>query len=663
MKTQTNRNQVQLPPEIVIVILSFIQHELDLHSIRQLSNVNHTWRYAVQCYQPNMIRCARSLTFGMIGASKSGKTSVLCRLLNDSGFLTLNKMENKGNLVVNDVGAVNGSVEESVEDGGDHKSLIQMFFDKTREEKLAQCTLHVRRKSIFMNEQDGMSFVDVPGADTQIKNCIRGIGQVNVAILVVSAVRKEFDQQLNQVSDMVRNAVVFGVDQFIVVVNKMDRIMSGASLQAFEQITTLVTKCLLSRVLKEKASQVSFIPCSATTGTNIYENRGELWWYPADKYPSLWQQINRCNRSMRCSTFEQAMTYCVTNFDPSLVPQDIVVNNSSKSNGNTQKIPQSTLTDFYQLTKEPFRMAVDKCYQIKKTGAVVCGIVMTGTVSVGKGIVIEPTGFTSKVASIQVFKRQVDTAYPGDYASIVFETSPLIFSNRHKRKSEVYAGCVISSRSNPEFEVSEFTARIVMVSNVKTKIVKIGWQPNVFSQCGYGECKVIGIESIFDKSDPSSTERKLSKPQTTASASATTTTSTTPDFLTTKNGGVVRFKALTPMCLTHMSKCPKMARVIFRDGYDQTVCVGYITNIDKYAVKIGQKELAQKRSSLLARQQQQQSSKHTQTTSKPVKSINQVKMLPPPFPRTKTTEKIWEKVTFEMDWWEETTDKKIFLSK
>jgi len=129
----------------------------------------------------------------------------------------------------------------------------------------------------------------------------------------------------------------------------------------------------------------------------------------------------------------------------------------------------------------------------------------------------------------------------------------------------------------------------------------------------------LSIESAFDKSKATI---ELKQPQ----------------YLTTKNGGIVKFQALSPLCLTTMEECPKTAKVIFRDGDRETVCVGFVTQIDKYVSKYAKQAYVPK------------------SSTKPVtKALNRPRQIHLPFPRTRTTDQIWDEGTkFKLDWWEET---------
>jgi selenocysteine-specific elongation factor len=68
-----------------------------------------------------------------------------------------------------------------------------------------------------------------------------------------------------------------------------------------------------------------------------------------------------------------------------------------------------------------FRLPVDRVFSMKGFGTVITGTLISGKVQVGDGILVYPTGLTSKVRGIQVHNQSTETAEVGMRTAINFQ--------------------------------------------------------------------------------------------------------------------------------------------------------------------------------------------------------------------------------------------------
>ena len=121
--------------------------------------------------------------------------------------------------------------------------------------------------------------LDAPGHADFIPIMITGAANADVAILVVAAVRGEFEAGFTgggQTKEHVLLSKGLGVSQVIVAVNKLD--VDGWSQARYEDIQRKVREYLLKQDFKPK--RIRFIPLSGLTGENVKERKDpNLAWY------------------------------------------------------------------------------------------------------------------------------------------------------------------------------------------------------------------------------------------------------------------------------------------------------------------------------------------------------------------------------------------------
>jgi translation elongation factor EF-1alpha len=588
----------ELPVELVINILSFIKL-IDIVDCHRFKHVNSSWQLAMECYTAHK---PRTITFGFVGVSQVGKSCILSQLLKQTGFVKATPVDHHNE-------------KESDNSEKSHYLKHATLIDQLKEEKSALHTVHIHRKSIFLSEEDSYTFVDTPGSLAYVKNTIRAISQCNVVVLVLSAHKDDFESDFRRVMDLIRIAYIMSVHNFIVVVNKIETVPAKKQLQRFVAIKQKMDNYFAALFTKKRLgvdySKIPYVPVSSLLDINIGSNDSKLSWYSSGKFPSLWEQINLTNQMLRMHKYEDALNYAMnySQQDNAMLfsqeDEDEIDDTDPSEKDIRFTMPYDPLFDFERLKDEGFRLSVDKVFKIPHVGTVASGTVLSGTISLNEQLIIEPGGYEAKVKNIRILKRDVAIGVPGDYVS-------LQLGHPTSKKCTVERGSVISKPIQPEYQVDEFTVKLIMITPLTMKIIKPGWEANVFSNCAYARSTLIEIESSFNKDN-----------------STVAATDGSPKFLNKKQGGFVKFKAMSPICLTSVDRCPRLAKVIFRDGVTDTVCVGLVTKV-KY----------------------KDNKQHAvQAKSKNQSAVTNSKQQPLPFPRTITTDEIWKAVAFSEDLW------------
>ena len=203
-----------------------------------------------------------NLSVVFVGHVDHGKSSVLGRLLADTGSLAKGKLEKvKQNCIRNS------------------KPFEYAFLiDALKDEQEQGITIDAAR--IFFESQTRKYLViDAPGHIEFLKNMVTGASRAQVAILVIDA--KEGVQENSR-----RHAVMLsllGIQEVVVVVNKMDLV--NYKQEVYEAIVEEFDQFLNKLDVKVQ----SFLPVSAMQGQNLVTAPDHMSWYKAE---SLMQTLD-----------------------------------------------------------------------------------------------------------------------------------------------------------------------------------------------------------------------------------------------------------------------------------------------------------------------------------------------------------------------------------
>jgi sulfate adenylyltransferase large subunit len=192
------------------------------------------------------------LKFVIVGHVDHGKSTLIGRLLFDSGSIPKEKIE--------EIKSICDSLGKEMEFG--------YVMDHLEEEREQGITIETTQ-TFFKTKKRNYVIIDAPGHVEFLKNMITGASQAEAAILIVDAAEGVREQTK-------RHAYILsmlGINQVIVVMNKMD-------LVEFRKDTFDTIKTQLLDFLKGIDIKPSYvIPISAKGGDFVASNSEKLSWY------------------------------------------------------------------------------------------------------------------------------------------------------------------------------------------------------------------------------------------------------------------------------------------------------------------------------------------------------------------------------------------------
>ncbi|HIE41285.1 MAG TPA: translation elongation factor EF-1 subunit alpha [Candidatus Aenigmarchaeota archaeon] len=273
-----------------------------------------------------------------VGHVDHGKSTLVGRLLYDTGSIREEVLR---------------KLKEEAKEKKKETFEFAFVMDRLKEERERGVTIDLAFKE-FNTQKYYYTIIDAPGHRDFIKNMIVGTSQADVAILVVSA-KEGVQEQTKEHSYL---AKILGINQMIVVINKMDAVNYDE--KRFNEVKEQVEKLLGG--VGYKIEDLKIIPASAYKGDNVVKNTDNLKWFSG---PTVLEALG-----------------------------DI--------------IPPERPID------KPLRLPVQDVFSITGVGTVPVGRVETGRMKVNQNIVIMPTGMKAEVKSIEMHHQPLQEAKAGD---------------------------------------------------------------------------------------------------------------------------------------------------------------------------------------------------------------------------------------------------------
>jgi len=282
------------------------------------------------------------------------------------------------------------------------------------------------------------TIIDAPGHRDFIKNMITGTSQADVAMLVVSSGRGEFETGIAETGQTREHALLaftLGVKQMIVIVNKMDSDTVNFSQDRYNEIKEEVSGYL--KRIGYNPDNIPFIPISGWMGDNMLEKSDNLKWYSG---PTLFEGLD--------------------NVTPPKRPND-----------------------------KPLRIPLQDVYKIGGIGTVPVGRVETGVLIPGMAVVFAPAGITTEVKSIEMHHEQMDRAEPGDNIG---------FNIKGIAVKDLKRGYVCGDQKNdPPVGCENFTANIIILNHPGE--IHAGYTPVVDCHTSHIACRFNQLLQTIDK--------------------------------------------------------------------------------------------------------------------------------------------------------------------
>uniref|UniRef100_A0A668AT91 G1 to S phase transition 1 n=1 Tax=Myripristis murdjan TaxID=586833 RepID=A0A668AT91_9TELE len=157
---------------------------------------------------------------------------------------------------------------------------LSWALDTNQEERDKGKTVEVGR-AYFETEKKHFTILDAPGHKSFVPNMIGGASQADLAVLVISARKGEFEtgfEKGGQTREHAMLAKTAGVKHLIVLVNKMDDPTVNWSLERYEECKEKLVP-FLKKVGFNPKKDIHFMPCSGLTGANLKDPVPECPWY------------------------------------------------------------------------------------------------------------------------------------------------------------------------------------------------------------------------------------------------------------------------------------------------------------------------------------------------------------------------------------------------
>lgn len=192
------------------------------------------------------------LNFVIVGEVDHGKSTLIGRLLYDTGSLPSDKIE---------------EVEKACKDLGKETEFAFLldYLEEERQQGITIDTTHV----FFKTKERHYVIIDAPGHVKFVKNMVTGASQAESAILIID-VKDGVKEQTKRHAYMLS---LLGLTQIIVAVNKMDLV--AYSKERFDE----VVKQLKGFLDSINIEPIFYIPICAINGENVAGGSKKIYWY------------------------------------------------------------------------------------------------------------------------------------------------------------------------------------------------------------------------------------------------------------------------------------------------------------------------------------------------------------------------------------------------
>uniref|UniRef100_A0A8C2DCX6 G1 to S phase transition 1, like n=1 Tax=Cyprinus carpio TaxID=7962 RepID=A0A8C2DCX6_CYPCA len=312
---------------------------------------------------------------------------------------------------------------------------LSWALDTNQEERDKGKTVEVGR-AYFETEKKHFTILDAPGHKSFVPNMIGGASQADLAVLVISARKGEFEtgfEKGGQTREHAMLAKTAGVKHLIVLVNKMDDPTVNWSLERYEECKEKLVP-FLKKVGFNPRKDVHFMPCSGLTGANLKE--------PAEFCP--W--------------------YIGLPFIPHL----------------------DSLPNFNRSSDGPVRLPIVDKY--KDMGTVILGKLESGSISKAQQLVMMPNRHTVEVLSLLSDDVETDDASPGENLKLRLKGI---------EEEEILPGFILCNAENLCHTGRTFDAQIVIIEH--KSIICPGYNAVLHIHTCIEEVQITALICLVDK--------------------------------------------------------------------------------------------------------------------------------------------------------------------
>ncbi|KAF8708356.1 response stimulus, partial [Rhizoctonia solani] len=385
--------------------------------------------YGDNTIDPNV---KQHLNVVFIGHVDAGKSTMGGQLLFLSGMVDKRTME---------------KYEREAKEAGRESWYLSWALDSTPQERSKGKTVEVGR-AYFETDARRYTILDAPGHKTFVPSMISGAAQADVAILVISARKGEFEtgfEKGGQTREHIMLVKTAGVTKLVVVINKMDEPTVEWSEERYKEIKDKITPFIKASGFNPK-TDVTFVPVSAYTGANMKEavSKSVCPWYSGPPLLGLLDTMPMVDR---------------------------------KING-------------------PVMMPISEKY--KDMGTIVVGKLESGRIHKNDALLLMPNKTNVDVAAIyNEMEEEINFAYSGDNVRLRI---------RGVDDEDITPGFVLTSIGRPVHATTQFEAELVILEH--KNIICAGYSAVMHVHTLSEEVSLVALLHYFDKK----TNRKSKKP-------------------------------------------------------------------------------------------------------------------------------------------------------
>ncbi|XP_051910323.1 elongation factor 1-alpha-like [Hippocampus zosterae] len=370
----------------------------------------------------------------VIGHVDSGKSTTTGHLLYKCGGVDQRKLE---------------KFEKASAQVGKSSFKFAWVLDKLKVERERGLTIDISLLK-FNTRNFCMTVIDAPGHRDFIKNMITGTSQADVALLMVSAAKGEFEAGVSrggQTREHALLAYTLGVKQMIVCVNKMDATEPPYCQQRFKEVARAVGGFL--KKIGYDLNTVPVVPISGWTGDNMISVTHKMPWFQGWK-------VRRRQGNASGTTLLEVL--------------------------DSVQVPVRALN-------KPLRLPLQDVYKIGGVGTVPVGKIETGVLKPGMTLTFSPAKVTAEVKSIEMHHQGLDAALPGHNVGFNIKN----VSVKNLRRGDV-AG---DAQHDPPSDVSSFDAQVIILNHPGR--IKAGYSPVLDCHTAHVTCRFAELKEKLDR--------------------------------------------------------------------------------------------------------------------------------------------------------------------
>uniref|UniRef100_A0AAY4C1Q1 Tr-type G domain-containing protein n=1 Tax=Denticeps clupeoides TaxID=299321 RepID=A0AAY4C1Q1_9TELE len=312
---------------------------------------------------------------------------------------------------------------------------LSWALDTNQEERDKGKTVEVGR-AYFETDKKHFTILDAPGHKSFVPNMIGGASQADLAVLVISARKGEFEtgfEKGGQTREHAMLAKTAGVKHLIVLINKMDDTTVNWSLERYEECKEKLVP-FLKKVGFNPRKDIHFMPCSGLTGANLKEPVDFCSWYTG------------------------------LPFIPHL----------------------DSLPNFNRSSDGPVRLPIVDKY--KDMGTVILGKLESGSISKTQQLVMMPNRHTVEVLSLLSDDVETDDAGPGENLKLRLKGI---------EEEEILPGFILCNAENLCHSGRTFDAQIVIIEH--KSIICPGYNAVLHIHTCIEEVQITALICLVDK--------------------------------------------------------------------------------------------------------------------------------------------------------------------